>query len=178
VPSPIGHGLAGIAIACSAEYLPRQLRWALVPSWLLLTCALLATLPDIDILLLSIHRGKTHSIGAVALVAIISAAVTRWVTGRINWSVVFLCSLAWASHIFLDWLGQDDRAPRGIQAWWPFSDQWTISGWDIFRPTERRDPLSRATITHNALTAAREIVILGPIAGLLWLRRKKPSSVQ
>ena len=56
MPSPIGHALAGVAVA-----------WAIDPRTdrrLALTAAGLGALPDIDLLLPMPHRTITHSLGA------------------------------------------------------------------------------------------------------------------
>jgi len=67
----------------------------------------------------------------------------------------------------------DQAAPRGIQFLWPFSSTWFISGWDIFRGTERRHLFRLATMHQNLVTIIREIAILAPVVGALWLVRVK-----
>ncbi len=71
----------------------------------------------------------------------------------------------------LDWLGADPTPPRGVQALWPFSDQWFISGLDIFRGTERRRLFSLASIVFNLQAVAQEIAIVGPIVAALFALR-------
>src|SRR5437016_4805650 len=134
MPSPIGHTLAGVATAWSMERLPggafRRASWNLT-----LACAALGALPDIDLLYIPLHRTATHSLTAVALVTIIVAGVTRWVTGRTRWSVAAMCGAAYGSHLALDLVGSDPNWPSGIQALWPFSDHFYISAWTIFPGT-------------------------------------------
>jgi membrane-bound metal-dependent hydrolase YbcI (DUF457 family) len=173
MPSPIGHALAGALVVLSAEHLPRRLGPVRASLALALVCIGLAVLPDADLLYMPVHRTVTHSFTAVAVVMIIAAGVTRQVTGAIAWGVVLACGAASLSHILLDWLGEDFNQPRGIQALWPFSDRWMVSGWDVFRSTERHDPLSIRSMTHNAITAGQEILLLGPIVLALWLMRKR-----
>jgi membrane-bound metal-dependent hydrolase YbcI (DUF457 family) len=181
MPTPIGHALAGLAIACAAPRRSNRLRGReSIPWTLLLLCATLAALPDLDLLYQPIHRTVTHSITSAVFVTIIAVLVTRWVTlrGQIGvrprsdprW-VGLLCGAAWGSHILLDWMGTDFNAPRGIQALWPFSDRWFISGWDLFPRVERRQPLSSATMLSNVKAIAYEIAIVGPIAVVLWWTR-------
>src|SRR5262245_19283746 len=123
MPSPIGHGLAGLTIGLavepeepeSARSTTRRLsRYAIFG-------AIVAALPDVDLVIQQMHRGVSHSVGATALLMIIVAAVTRWVTGRVQWRWVVLVGAAHASHILMDWLGVDRYAPPGIEALWPFS---------------------------------------------------------
>ncbi len=165
MPSPIGHALGGIAVVWTAQ--PRADRR------LILAATILAALPDLDLVHADWHRAVTHSVGAVALVTIITAAVTGWVTGRVAWRVVLVCGAAWASHLLLDWLAADTFAPYGIRALWPFDDGWYISGLDIFRQTARRHLFTTASLVQNAKAIAQEIAILGPVVYALWLVRVK-----
>ncbi len=165
MPSPIGHALGGIALVWTAQ--PRAGRR------LILAAAILAALPDLDVVHPDWHRAVTHSAGAVALVTIITVAVTGWVTGRVAWRVVLVCGAAWASHLLLDWLAADFRPPYGIRALWPFDDGWYISGLDMFRQTARRHLFTTASLVQNAKAIAQEIAMLGPVVYALWLVRVK-----
>lgn len=176
MPTPIGHALAGLAVAWAAEpphEAQQLLRRALVRP-LTLVCIALAVLPDIDLLYPPTHRMATHSIGATIVVTIIAAGVTGWVTGRINWRVAVVCAAAYTSHLVTDWLGADrNYAPYGIQMFWPFDKTWYISGWDVFPPVERRNPFSLATIRTDIAAAIWEIVILGPVVLVVWFARAR-----
>ena len=196
MPSPVGHALAGTAIALVAEraraltsvgasapsasgahdsslHYPVSHHTAGLPPYLFL-CIALAALPDLDLLYQPIHRSVTHSLGSTLGIFIIATLVTGWVTGKRSIGVGLLCGIAWGSHALLDWLGADPNPPRGIQALWPFSHHWFISGWDLFRGTERRQILSMASILYNARAVAREVAILAPIVILLVMLRPKP----
>jgi inner membrane protein len=176
MPSPIGHMLAGVGVAWTAEAASRQ---AVRPRTLL-TCALLAALPDADLLGPGMHRTVSHSLTAVLAVFIVAAAVTGQVT---RWRMATLCALAYASHLLLDWLGVDNFPPRGIQLLWPFSDGWYISNLDLFRQTARHYLWTAPVIRINLLAIAQEIAIMLPILFALWLvarrrRASEPSLVQ
>jgi hypothetical protein len=136
-------------------------------------CAGLALLPDLDLLFPLLHRRATHSITAALLVLIIAAGVTRWVTGRINWRTAVVCALAYSSHLLLDWLGADPNPPHGIRLLWPFSTEWFIADRTFFPPTERRAPISTATILINLRAAVFELVTLGLVAGAIWAVRRR-----
>lgn len=176
MPSPLGHALAGLAVGFAgldpnarpdANLLDR-------PSTFLMASAVVAAMPDLDLLFPVQHRAVTHSVGATLLVMIMTAVVTGQVTGRIGWRWVWGMGLAHASHIVLDWLGVDRFPPLGIEALWPFRHDFYISGWDLFPPTDRRlgEPTMIATNLHAALY---EIGIVGPITVMAWLatRRRK-----
>jgi LexA-binding, inner membrane-associated putative hydrolase len=181
MPSPIGHALAGAAIAFgsapamgirspSNESDARRLRI------LTLVAAALAALPDIDLAAPYTHRTITHSLVATAVMTIIAAVVTGQVTKRFVWRTTMICAAAYASHLLLDWLAVDDVPPRGLQILWPFSDRWFISDWDLFRGTARREIFSAASMRANVLAVAQEIATLGPIAALAWLVGVKAST--
>ena len=77
-------------------------------------------------------------------------ASRRFGVGTQTFVVGLACGLAWSSHILLDWLGADANPPYGVQAFWPFSDTWFISGVDVFPGTERRNPLSASAMLDQS----------------------------
>ncbi len=168
MPSPIGHALAGLAVAWTTEAAApdvcgRSPRRCLAFE---AACLVAAAAPDAD-LLWRAHRTVTHSVTATAAVALV-AAVVALRTRRPLVPVVLACAAAHASHILLDWLGADTHSPYGVQFLWPFSHRWFISGLDWFPETARRDLFARATILQNLRAAAHEAILLGPIAWLAW----------
>lgn len=172
MPSPVGHALAGAAIALSIKpFLDSRPR----PTFrvALLSSALLAALPDADLVYQPIHRAATHSLGSTLLVTIIATVVTGWVTGRRSLVFGLLCGVAWGSHAALDWLGADPTPPRGIKALWPFSERWFISDFDIFRGTERRQLFTWSSIVYNMKAVMQEVAILAPITAALALLRRR-----
>ena len=186
MPSPIGHALAGAAIAWLSDLPPghtsrtgkhESRRWnrANADPHLALACAGLATLPDADLLLPIAHRTVTHSVTAVAAVALFMIVATG-VTGKVTPRAGLACVTAYASHLLLDWLQADPTPPFGIQLFWPMSSEWFISGWEIFRGTERQHLLEAATIARNAVAVGQEVAILGPVAAAAWLVRIKALS--
>jgi membrane-bound metal-dependent hydrolase YbcI (DUF457 family) len=185
MPTTIGHILAGTAAAWTADLIPGRRGWRMAArsaSWyrragngLTLTCALVAALPDTDLVFWG-HRTATHSVTAVLLLTILAGVVTRQVT---RWPVVRVALMfggAYATHLVLDWLGADTSAPFGLQLGWPFSSAWFLSGWDVFRETTRRHPFSAASISVNLLAVVQELAILAPVLALLWLAREKAFS--
>jgi len=180
--SPIGHALAGLAVAWGADLVPGNRAWRFAPpsaSWyeragngLTLACAVLAAAPDLDLPFGRVHRTVTHSLVsviAVAAVAGLTAARARLPVRRL----VIMCAGAWATHLLVDWLSADQSTPRGIQLLWPFDDRWFISGWDLFIGSERRDLFSAPTMRRNLEAIAQEVAILLPIVVVLWSVRVK-----
>jgi membrane-bound metal-dependent hydrolase YbcI (DUF457 family) len=174
MPSPIGHLMAGVAVAIAADAGAPSL-WSRVEFKTgVVVLAVVAALPDLDLLYPPIHRAFTHSAGSVILITIIGTAVTGWVTGRRSIGFGVLCGVAWASHLALDWLGVDPNPPSGIKALWPFSDGWFISSRQIFPGTERREVLTMAAVATNLYAVAVEVAILAPLLiGLWWIRSQR-----
>jgi membrane-bound metal-dependent hydrolase YbcI (DUF457 family) len=181
VPSPIGHALAGLAAAWTTDLVPGDRGWRTASpaaSWyrragdgLTTVCAALAVAPDLDLLVGS-HRTITHSLGAVAIVALVAA---RWAASarRPLGRVVTMCATAYATHLFLDWLGADTHPPYGLQLLWPLNDVWYISGIALFPETARQHLLSATTIRQNVIAVVDEVSLIGPFVLGVWLVRVK-----
>jgi membrane-bound metal-dependent hydrolase YbcI (DUF457 family) len=115
--------------------------------------------PDLD-LLLHIHRTETHSVGAALLAGTIAWLVTR----RPRWGAAV--SLAWGSHVLLDWLSNDTRPPLGVMALWPLTREYYKASIEIFLPVSRRYWESRFWI-YNLRALIVELAVMGPIAALV-----------
>jgi len=173
MPSPIGHALgalaAGWAVAApepkagtsgraAGAWRPGLRRAGLIVG--------VALLPDLD-LLVGVHSQWTHSIGAVVLVFF-----AAWLAGRGRHPrLAATLALAYATHPFLDWLGEDGTPPYGVMAGWPFTDRYFHSGADLFTGISRRYWLPDF-LAHNLAAVAREVILLGPfaLAGWWWQR--------
>jgi membrane-bound metal-dependent hydrolase YbcI (DUF457 family) len=184
VPSPIGHALAGAAIAWLSDVRTAPTRRPEAVSRpgsaeslyiATVTCVGLAVLPDADLLLPIAHRTATHSVTAVAAVALLMI-VAAAVTGKVTLRLVVAGVAAYASHLLLDWQQADPTPPYGLQLLWPMSSTWFISGWDLFRGTERRQVFEAATMRRNLAAGLQEIAILAPIAAAAWLIRVKAAA--
>jgi inner membrane protein len=174
MPSPVGHALAGLAVGVLVAG-PRSLVRAIDPPaarrpidtamLAVLPFAALGALPDVD-LLFGIHSMYTHSIGAAAVVLLLARVVTgswRWALGA---------SLAYASHILLDWMGNDTTPPIGIMALWPFTSNFYESDLHLFLPISRRYWLP-GFIQHNFTALVRELLVIGPLAMLAFWRLER-----
>jgi membrane-bound metal-dependent hydrolase YbcI (DUF457 family) len=182
MPSPIGHALAGVAVAWAADLVPGDRAWRAVPGnksryqraggGLTLLCAGLGAAPDLDLLVSGTHRTATHSLFAMLAVGLCTAVVAAS-TRRPVLRVALMCAAAYGSHLLLDWLGADYYPPRGIQLLWPISQEWYISGLDVFRQTARLRIFTHGPMMTNLRAVLQEIAILGPTVVVLWLVRVK-----
>jgi membrane-bound metal-dependent hydrolase YbcI (DUF457 family) len=163
MPTPLGHGLAGVATGWAVAGVARDSRRALVTQAVIL--AGLGMAADLD-LLFGAHSGPTHSVGAAAIVGL-TAALWRWPIARSRLTIGLVAFLAWATHPLMDSLAQDTSAPFGVMAFWPFSHQYFLTGLSVFMPIWRY-PISARAIAHDILAIGREILILAPITYASW----------
>jgi inner membrane protein len=131
-------------------------------------CAALAVAPDLD-MFVTTHRASWHSIAAAGVVAAAAWLLAR--TNRAGGRLALASGLAWGSHVLLDWLGRDLAPPSGVMALWPFSRDYFVSGLDVFAEVSRRYWLPAEFVWGNLAALARELLILGPIAGIAYWRR-------
>ena len=153
VPSPVGHALGGLIAG-----------QALAPSALVL-CAVAGVLPDVDFAWGG-HNRQTHSLGAAVIAGLFVFAWKR--SPRLALAV----TLAWASHVLFDWLGSDNTPPLGVMALWPLNSNFYFADAHVFEAISRRYWLDNF-IPHNAWAVAKEILILGPIATILYFYRRR-----
>ena len=180
MPTPIGHALGGVAAGCFvvavSAVAPRWGRWAGAFELRLLgssprrgaaALACLGLFADLD-LLLGMHRGVTHSVGAMLVAAVLAAALAR----NARPYVAAAAAAAYGSHIVLDWLGTDPGAPHGVMALWPWSTEYYLSAAHLFLRVCREYWLADCW-RHNLLELGRELVILTPVtlAAVIAARR-------
>lgn len=176
MPSPVGHTLAGICgFYLVYPHIPKPQKIAA-----LLTAIFVANSPDLDILAGLIlyqnpgilHRQATHSIFvAIFLGCLIAGIVHLLKIKNASWIGLWFAGL-YASHVLLDLLVDDDGFPYGLQALWPFSQDYLISPLIIFNGFDYGKPgltMLQAMMTWNNLIGVlKEFVLLTPIVWLAW----------
>jgi inner membrane protein len=173
MPSPVGHAMAGVAAGWLIAGAPRTfrdrdgLKEAAV-------FAALGMLPDMD-LLLGMHSGPTHSVGAAALVgAVALATAVAWAFPRPGRFAV-ACLAAYGSHVLLDWLGTDASPPLGIMAFWPFSRAYYESDLHVFMAISRRYYQGWVFVEQNVRALGLEVAFLAPVFLLVFVFRRRGS---
>ena len=167
----------------------RCLHWR----WLLLI-VLSANFADLDFLPGALvgdinrwHHTASHSFLAVLIWGFaVLAALTWWdrrpsrlrahgEASELRRCVGLSAVFAYASHLLLDWLTQDLRAPFGIPLLWPL-DLYSLSAWTPFGGIRHGVPGDDAITVfwavfswHNVGMALREILVVLPVIGLLAL---------
>jgi len=169
MPSPLGHGLAGVTAGWLVDGSPRRAVWT---DRRTLLFALIALVPDLD-LLFGAHSGPTHGLGAALL-----AGLAVWVVARLRGvrgarALAIACALAYASHTLLDWLGTDSSPPIGIMALWPVSRAYFESSVHLFPAISRRYWLPEAFWLPNLHAVLWEVIILAPVAIIVRLVRRR-----
>jgi membrane-bound metal-dependent hydrolase YbcI (DUF457 family) len=172
VPSPLGHGIAGLTVHILSSR-DRADLW----DWRRVALTAGAALaPDLDLLLRWVdgrphHGGAVHGVGFAVLAGLAAAGLAR----SLAWARPALLGLAaagaWASHIVLDFLNVDTHPPIGIRALWPFSGGFYKFPWPIFLDIGRT--LEWETVRHNALAAAWEAALLLPLLAWAWRYRAR-----
>ena len=160
----IGAGMAELARAGMHAPPPRRAAW--------IAGALLAAAPDGDIILGillgrggSLHGTFTHSLSAVAVVALLAYAL-----GGGRWAAI--AGLAYGSHLLVDLL--DESGPTNLMLGWPFSGARPYSIGKLFPkvPVNGRGLLDTALNVFRPASLANLIVqtlIGAAIAGALLL---------
>jgi membrane-bound metal-dependent hydrolase YbcI (DUF457 family) len=179
MPSPIGHVIAGVAagwlVAGTPRLAPRATKQvagtfpAKVPATFWREAGLFAALgalPDID-LVFGAHSGPTHSLGATAIVGLMTFALARHLGAGHARRLALACAAAYASHVLLDWLGTDASPPLGVMALWPLSQAHYESDVHVFMAISRRYYQGWAFAEQNVRAVCLELVILVPILALV-----------
>jgi membrane-bound metal-dependent hydrolase YbcI (DUF457 family) len=132
---------------------------------LLAAAVVVANAPDLDFvpgLVLgqpaAYHRGVTHTVAAVVVVAAIAALVVRWRGGGPGraWRVAGWTAALWTSHLVLDYFTSNVVPPSGARFLWPFSDRYWIAARPVL-PEIVIDPAGRGqffTSIFNRATVA------------------------
>jgi membrane-bound metal-dependent hydrolase YbcI (DUF457 family) len=172
VPSPLAHALAGLSVhlAASAE------RRDAFDRWRMLVTVGAALAPDTDLLFRFVdgrnhHNNELHGVGFALLTLAAAAPVFRLLGWRRPFGLALAAAAAWTSHILLDYLNVDTSVPIGLMALWPFSARHFKSPVPIFLDIWRT--LSPAGIRHNAVAAAIELAVLGPVLAAVWRGRTR-----
>lgn len=182
MPSPVGHSIAGLAVALiSPKKKNRQVLF------LAIFCVIFATVPDIDFipgLLMNrpalFHGDFTHSIGFAFVISAVAAVILR-LKGLSILSTFTLGFTSYLTHLLLDLFNPDGRPPYGIPLLWPISETYYLSPWTMFTGVQHASSTSTTTLDflkqvityHNIKAIGVEILLLTPILFLVkWLQHK------
>lgn len=177
MPSPLGHALGSLIVGARPGRTSDARRLTAIRLTIL---AAIGVAPDLD-LLWGRHSMETHSVGAALIAGLVTLALARtldvrsWLGVRTNLAAAVLVATVWVAHPLMDMLGADNSPPFGVMLWWPFSHMFVIAPFHLFDAVSRmywRDDF----LSHNLAAAAREALILGPVAAVVWFLRRRQST--
>lgn len=186
MPLPISHSLAGAGIGLAVEPRARSTDRAVR----LGLAVLLANAPDLDLvpgLLIGdpnrFHHGWTHSLLTALAAGAVVWLIGRWRGGTLLGLSPPMAALSVAgllgSHVLLDLLTTDTRAPLGLPALWPLSDRHFYIGGLFLRAERLAGPGSPVEFfaslwsAHTARALVLEALLVGPWLALVWLWRRR-----
>lgn len=172
MPSPVGHGVAGLTIHVLASHDRRDL---VDPGRAALALGA-ALAPDVDLLFRFVdgrnhHNHETHSVGFALLAAVAGVLVFRLLSWTRSVALGLVAGAAWLSHVVLDYLNVDTHPPIGLMALWPLSSAHYKVPWPIFLDIGRT--LEWTTFWKNALAASWEAAVLAPLLLVAWRFRSR-----
>jgi inner membrane protein len=165
MPSPIGHTLGALAVGWAASGPAARGQMIRRTLWI----AAFGLAADLD-LLIGRHSMETHSVGAALLAGGVAAAL-RWPLAATRGRIFLTATLVWCTHPLLDALGADTSEPFGVMMLWPISNEHVMFD-TVFAPISRRWWLP-GFVVNNVVAAAREVLILGPLALGSWLMTRR-----
>jgi len=167
MPSPVGHGLAGLTVhllaARDRSELTSARRGAVTVG--------AALAPDLDFLLGFVdgrnhHQGASHSIGCAVIAAAGVALIARLARWPRAISLGMAAGAGWGSHLLLDYFARDTHPPIGIPLLWPVAGGYFNSPLTLFLDIGRT--LDWHTVRHDALAVTWETVFMLPILLAAW----------
>ena len=181
MPSPVGHGLAGLVLEGFSRIStpgrrPRPRRRGARP-WLAqlgfaLALVFAANAPDLDFIpgiflgeADRFHHGPAHSLGAAVLFGLGMTLVAWLARARRPLRFGFWMALAFSSHLFLDMFSLDRRPPNGVPLLWPLTERYFVVAYPLFLDIQRtaNEPnfLKSLIRDHNFHAVFWETIIMG-----------------
>ena len=192
MPLPLAHSLAAAAVYKGLDADGRFIAWKR-----LLLAVMIANLPDLDLIPGILvgepnryhHVGFSHSVIFAAVAAVVvglaAAAVGRsWPTAcnRLSGAAgtALMVGLLVGSHILLDTLNRDFRAPSGPPAFWPLSNAgvqiypWFVDVAKLSGEGSVVDFVVSVLTVHNLYAMLWEFATLAPVVVLVvWWRSRR-----
>jgi len=182
--TPIGHSLCGCIFHAATQKKGKKVNWKE-----LLVFMVIANLADIDYLFGFVvgkpnyyHHQFTHSIG-FSLIAAAGLALYSKFKYLTNYARTFiLIFVLYVSHVLVDFFAKDTSLPYGEQLFWPFSKDYFVSSFSIFRDVHKADSSAEFFPAlfnyYNFYTALTEIVIFGSILIITYVIKNRDNSLK
>jgi inner membrane protein len=125
------------------------------------------------------HQGASHSIVAALLFGVFTLFVVRWLHSSAI-QVYVSGTLAYASHLLLDFFCYDGRPPYGQPLLWPFVEGHWIASEPVFSGIRHGVPgdsfvevMADIFSYPNMMAIGLEAAIIIPVLLVTWLLGKK-----
>ena len=169
--TPVGHLLLAAAITQSLARNDKERKLGLLISPV-------ALLPDFDIVLgllsgyiWEYHRGISHSLAMAVIFGVVSLIGLKLWRVRSPVYLSMLISLAYASHVVLDYLVFDNARVPGVQIIWPLSSELYQSPLTLLPSLF---DVGNARFGFNSVVAVlREILLLAPLYAMVYTLKSK-----
>ncbi len=172
--TPLGHGLAGIAVGAFGRGSVPPWRWYLF-------AAVAGNAADLDLLpgllvgdINRFHQLASHSLLAAVLFGA-GVALVLWRRRAAATRFGFVAGVMYATHLLLDLFTRDARAPFGLPLLWPFSSQHFIVPWPLFGGVRHGVPgdglgtvVGEILSWENLGQLGMEALVLGPVVLVCW----------
>jgi inner membrane protein len=178
MPTPVGHALAGVALYLAGARAPRALaHWRAG-----LLCVAAACAADLDFVAGRLagdwnrfHQGPSHSLAVALALGVVLAGVPAASLGGFGrrWA---LLTVAACSHLALDLVTRDARAPYGIPLFWPLAPAPVHSPVELFLNV-RRSGLADLVSAATWRAVGLEVLWLAPLAAAAaWRARRRAAA--
>lgn len=166
MPSPVAHSLMGYLITRAEGQTDQSGRWGRLVLYIAV-----ANAADLDFIPGFVigdpnrfHHGISHSIGFAVLFALLCGISWALLKRESIGKHVMLFFCLYTSHLGLDYLSLDTKAPYGLPILWPLSDVFYIAPFafllDIQRSASSLDFVPSLFSLHNAIAMSIELIIL------------------
>jgi inner membrane protein len=177
MPLPIAHSLAGVAFSRAQPLHFFKKKWQDVFFIIVLSNA-----ADFDFLpgfLIGnpslYHHGFFHTLGASLVVGSIGGFFFSRDKGKF-WKYAVVIALIYYFHVVMDYLTEDKRPPFGVLLFWPFSQEYFISSFLVFKKVIRSNDsftfFQSLFNPHNFAEAWRECWVMGILIGFVEIKNK------
>lgn len=177
MPTPLGHGLMGLALA-SCVVSPHRFSTNRPLVAVAVFSAVAADLDFLPGLLVGepgrFHHGLSHSLGAALLYGLLVGFLIRFPALGSYARRATIMGLLYLSHPLLDLVAVDTSFPFGEPFLWPLSGTYLLSPVTIFSDVHHGNRWADFVNWHNLSALGLEALLLAPFTALMlaWRARR------
>ena len=175
--TPIAHGLAGYTVLLVGE--PRLAADFRSNLQAIGAGFVFGSMADADFLVAYYtkipelqHHFFSHSISFTLAIGVVTYLLLKVLIHSAVFRTALLLMAAYGSHLSLDYFTHDGSPPIGIPLFWPMTDRHMVAPVEVFLSIHRGS-IQALFGSHNFMALFREVLVLGPLALLAYLRAKR-----